>query len=35
MLWVAGLVVLLALTMEGEGATIAMGVKMGLLAAHH
>ena len=34
-LWVAGLVVLLALTMEGEGATIAMGVKMGLLAAHH
>jgi uncharacterized membrane protein YwaF len=34
-LCVAGLVVLLALTMEGEGATIAMGVKMGLLAAHH
>lgn len=34
-LWVAGLVVLLALAMEGEGATIAMGVKMGLLAAHH
>lgn len=33
-LWVAGLVVALALTMEGEGATIAMGVKMGLLAAH-
>jgi len=34
-LWVAGLVVLLALTMEGEGAMIAMGVKMGLLAAQH
>jgi hypothetical protein len=34
-LWVAGLVVMLALTMEGEGATIAMGVKMGLLAAQH
>ncbi len=34
-LWVAGLVGLLALAMEGEGATIAMGVKMGLLAAHH
>jgi hypothetical protein len=34
-LWVAGLVVVLALTMEGEGATIAMGVKMGLLAAQH
>ena len=31
-LWVAGLMVLLALTMEGEGATIALGVKMGLLA---
>jgi hypothetical protein len=34
-LWVAGLVVLLALSMEGEGATIAMGVKMGLLATPH
>ncbi len=34
-LWVAGLMVSLALTMEGEGATIAMGVKMGLLAAQH
>jgi hypothetical protein len=34
-LWVAGLVVMLALTMEGDGATIAMGVKMGLLAAQH
>jgi hypothetical protein len=33
-LWVAALVVVLALTMEGEGATIAMGVKMGLLVAH-
>ncbi len=31
-LWVAGLIVLLALTMEGDGAVIAMGVKMGLLA---
>jgi hypothetical protein len=31
-LWVAGLMVLLALTMEGEGATIALGVKMGLLS---
>lgn len=31
-LWVAGLVVLLAFTMEGEGGIIAMGVKMGLLA---
>jgi hypothetical protein len=30
-LWVAGLVVLLALTMEGEGAFIAMGVKVSLL----
>jgi hypothetical protein len=34
-LWVAGLVVLLALTMEGEGAMIAMGVKVGLLAGHN
>lgn len=31
-LWVAGMVVLLALIIEGEGATIAMGVKAGLLA---
>jgi hypothetical protein len=31
-LWVAGLIVLLALTMEGEGGIIAMGVKVGLLA---
>ena len=31
-LWVAGLVALLALLMEGEGAIIAMGVKVGLLA---
>jgi hypothetical protein len=31
-LWVAGLVAVLALTMEGEGAIIAMGVKMGLLS---
>jgi uncharacterized membrane protein YwaF len=31
-LWVAGLIVLLALTMEGEGAFIAMGVKVALLA---
>jgi hypothetical protein len=30
--WVAGLVVLLALLAEGEGAIIAMGVKVGLLA---
>jgi len=34
-LWVAGLVVLLALMMEGEGAMIAMGVKVGLLAGNH
>jgi hypothetical protein len=31
-LWVAGLIVLLALMMEGDGAVIAMGVKAGLLA---
>jgi hypothetical protein len=31
-LWAAGLVALLALMIEGEGATIAMGVKVGLLA---
>ena len=31
-LWIAGIIVLLALMMEGDGAVIAMGVKMGLLA---
>ena len=31
-LWVAGLIILLALMMEGDGAVIAMGVKAGLLA---
>ncbi len=31
MLWVTGLTALLALAMDGEGAIIAMGVKMGLL----
>ncbi|HEY5041889.1 MAG TPA: hypothetical protein VIK53_07785 [Verrucomicrobiae bacterium] len=31
-LWVAGMMVLLALMMEGDGAIIAMGVKTGLLA---
>ena len=31
-LWVAGLIVLLTLTMEGEGAFIAMGVKVALQA---
>lgn len=31
-LWVAGLVAVLALMMEGEGAIIAMGVKVGLLS---
>ena len=31
-LWVAGLIVLLALAMEGAGAIIAMGVKVSLLA---
>jgi hypothetical protein len=30
-LWVAGSAVILALMMEGEGAIIAMGVKVGLL----
>jgi hypothetical protein len=30
--WVAGLIVLLALLMDGEGGIIAMGVKVGLLA---
>ena len=33
-LWVAGMVVLLSLMMEGDGAIIAMGVKMGLLSGH-
>lgn len=32
-LWVSGLTALLALTMEGEGGLIAMGVKLGLLHA--
>jgi hypothetical protein len=31
-LWISGIIVLLALMMEGDGAAIAMGVKMGLLA---
>jgi len=31
-LWVAGMIALLALIMEGEGAIIAMGVKVALLA---
>ena len=31
-LWVAGLIALIALMMEGEGAIIAMGVKVALLA---
>ncbi len=31
-LWVAGLIILLAFTIEGEGGIIAMGVKVGLLA---
>ena len=31
-LWVAGLIVLLGLTAEGDGGIIAMGVKVGLLA---
>lgn len=31
MLWVTGMIALLALAMDGEGAIIAMGVKMGLL----
>ena len=30
-LWVSGLIILLALIMEGEGALIAMGVKIALL----
>ena len=31
MLWVTGMITLLALAMDGEGAVIAMGVKVGLL----
>jgi len=31
-LWVAGLIILLGLTAEGDGGIIAMGVKVGLLA---
>jgi len=31
-LWVAGMIALLALMVEGDGAVIAMGVKVGLLA---
>jgi hypothetical protein len=31
MLWVTGMITLLALAMDGEGAIIAMGVKVGLL----
>jgi len=31
MLWVTGTIALLAMAMDGEGAIIAMGVKMGLL----
>ena len=34
-LWVAGMVVMLALMMEGDGAIIAMGVKVGLLEGHN
>lgn len=33
-LWVAGIIPLLALLVEGHGAMIAMGVKVGLLAKH-
>jgi hypothetical protein len=32
MLWVTGLVALIALAMDGEGGMVAMGVKAGLLA---
>ena len=32
MLWVTGLIGLLALVMDGEGGVVAMGVKVGLLA---
>lgn len=32
MLWITGLIVILALAMDGEGGLIAMGVKVGLLA---
>ena len=31
-LWVAGMVILLALVMEGDGGAVAMGVKAGLLS---
>jgi hypothetical protein len=31
MLWVAGMIAVIALMMDGEGAIIAMGVKVGLL----
>jgi len=31
MLWVTGIIAMLALAMDGEGAIIAMGVKVGLL----
>jgi hypothetical protein len=31
-LWTAGLVALLVMMMEGEGAIIAMGVKVGLMS---
>ena len=34
-LWVAGMMVLLVLITEGDGAIIAMGVKVGLLAKHN
>ena|ERR1035438_10230276 len=34
-LWVAGMVVVLSLMVEGHGAIIAMGVKVGLLAGHN
>jgi phosphoglycerol transferase MdoB-like AlkP superfamily enzyme len=33
-LWVAGMILLLGLMMEGHGAIIAMGVKVALLAKH-
>ncbi len=34
-LWVAGLIPLLGLMIEGHGAVIAMGVKLGLLGSTH
>jgi uncharacterized membrane protein YwaF len=34
-LWVAGIIPLLGLMIEGHGATIAMGVKVALLAGQH